>query len=117
MVNKEQLIKGILTYADKEIIPQLPTAGKWGLGTIILLSQNKVSDIISSMVTNQYIQSIGIIDCDGLIDVDILSNALIQTANRYGRCEITIPFIGSLTFSSKDIEMLKDYVIGGTNDD
>lgn len=113
MVNKEQLIKGVLLYADKEVMPHLPTVGKWGLGSIILLAQNKATNILDQLSINPFVMSLGVINCDGMIDIDLLSNALIQTANKYGKVELTIPMIGSMSFSARDVELLKTYVIGG----
>lgn len=113
MVTKEQVIKGIITYADNEVIPQLPTTGKWGLGSMILMTQDRMSELLNDLSTNSVVNALGVINSDGMIDIEIISNALIQTANRYGKCEFNIPLIGCLSFSARDVEMLKTYIIGG----
>lgn len=113
MVSREQFIKGILTYADREVIPYLPTAGKWGIGSIILIAKSRLDCVIIELIDNPLMIALGIIDKDGMIDVDLLSSALIDSSEKYGKIEITIPMMGNLSFSTKDVEKLNEYIIGG----
>ena len=115
MVNKEQFMNGILTYIDKEVIPVLPTAGKWGIGTVVLLVTDKYSRLFDEITSNPIIKSIGIVDTDGNVDVERLSEALKISADKYGKMTLSIPIIGNLTFTSSDVEKVKHYINGGVS--
>lgn len=113
MVNKECFMNGILKYIDQEVIPELPTTGKWGIGTMVLLASDQYSHLLEELMTNSIIKSIGIIDSDGNIDIERLSNALKKSADKYGKMTLSIPVVGNLTFTANDVEKLKHYINGG----
>lgn len=58
MVTQEQLIKGIITYTDKEVMPHLPTVGRWGVGSVIILAQGRISQIADSMLSNTFAKTL-----------------------------------------------------------
>lgn len=113
MVTKEQFMTGLMNYAESEIIPILPTAGKWGIGTAMVLMANKSQSIINSLITNDMIKFLDVVNNEGLIDIDRLSYALKQSAERYGPLQVNIPIVGSLKFNSEDIDRMKLYIEGG----
>lgn len=117
MVTKEQFVTGIMTYAEKEVIPHLSTAGKWGVGTFIVLMTAKTQTIINELTSNELIRMLDIVDENGLIDEVRLSKALVQSAERYGKLQVNIPVLGTLTFNSQDIEMLTLYIDGGSHNE
>lgn len=113
MVTREQFINGVLAYVDNEVINNLPTAGKWGIGAIVVLATSKINSIFEQLVSNPMIKSIGIVTDDGLIDNDSLSNALKFSSNKYGTLEIVVPVLGILSFTSDDVTKLNTYINGG----
>lgn len=113
MVNKEQILNGILSYIDSEIMPSLPTAGKWEMGTLILLGSAKYDDIFKQVVSNPFLQSLDIVSSDGRIDIETLAYALKKSAEKYGGLEISMPLIGTMRFSADDVEKIKRHIIGG----
>lgn len=113
MVTKEQLMNGLLTYADHEVIPRLTTAGKWGVGTAIILMSQQANQVIDTLTSNEVIKMMNIVTDDGLIDEERLSNALRTSAERYGNLQVQIPVLGVLTFNTNDIDMLHMYINGG----
>lgn len=113
MVNQEQFMNGVLSYIDAEIMPSLPTAGKWELGTLILLSTTKYNEIFKQVSSNPFLQSLNIVSLDGRIDVETLAYALKKSAEKYGGLEISMPFVGIMKFSADDVEKVKRHIIGG----
>lgn len=113
MVTKEQFMNGLLMYADKEIIPHLPTVGKWGIGAAIILATSKGEELLDNLENNSVVQALSIVDENGKIDVDILANALKESADKYGKMQMTIPVIGTLAFTSDDIEKMRYYIEDG----
>lgn len=113
MVTKEQFINGILVYAEKEVIPALPTIGKWGIGAGIILAKNQADTIITNLANNNIVKTLGVVNDSGEIDVERLAYALKQSAEQYGNVQINVPVVGTLTFTSSDIEKLKHYIVRG----
>lgn len=113
MVSKEQFVKGVIRYADNEIIPHLPTMGKWGVGTIIVLAKNQSEQILDQLIVNPLVLSLGVTNNDGMIDVNLLASAMRQSAEKYGKMQIDVPMIGTLTFSASDVDKIKNYINGG----
>lgn len=109
--NAEQIVNGIMRYADNEVMPKLPTAGKWVFGTAINLANNKVNNLIEGLQTNAIAKMLDIVDDNGNIDADALFQALKESADRYGVISIEVPLIGSMTFSTSDIDSIRGYIV------
>lgn len=109
-ITAEQLIAGLIDYADAEVIASLPTTGKWLLGAGIGLVSKRIKDAVYAMNENQIVKALGIIDSDGLYDVDLLIDSLRASASKYGKMTIQVPLVGKLTFSDADIENIKKYM-------
>lgn len=110
MITKEQMMNGLLTFADNEVMPYLPTSGKWIAGTFITLLSSDYSKMVNTLMDNELVKATGVVNQDGLIDIHRLLSALKKTADRYGNLEIDIPIVGVLKFSAEDVEKLKAYM-------
>lgn len=108
MYTKEQVINGITGYVDGEVIPKLPTAGKWIMGTAVAMALKSGSDIINKNADT--LRMIGAMNSDGMIDVDKVAPVLKEQAARYGVIQIDLPVIGAMTFSDHDIDLLRGYI-------
>lgn len=108
-----QVVNGIINYADHEVIGHLPSTGKWILGTAVGIASTKVNDMVLSLQNNAIAKSMGIIDEEGMFDVDLIVDNMRQSAMKYGRMEIDIPIIGSMRFTETDIDSLRGYIERG----
>lgn len=108
-VTKEQIIKGIVSYADKEIMPVVSTPAKWAIGTAMTMALNDKGKI-DVLLNSPVIKMLGIENEDGTYDIDKLYKAMKETAEKYGKMSISYPVVGTLTFSSQDVELLKKYI-------
>lgn len=113
MVTQEQFVNGMINYVDNEVIPKLPTIGKWGLGSIIVLTSSKTNEIVNLLTSNPIVATIGLVDENGRIYSDRLFTALKTSAQKYGNLVINIPVIGTLSFSADDVDKARMYVDGG----
>lgn len=117
MITREELKNGILNYADNEVLTSLPTAGKWGIGTLLIIFSSKFDNVFNEAWSNPIIKAMGIFDDNGNIDEVILLNALEESAKKYGNLSIAIPVVGVLTFSSNDVIKLRSYINGGISNE
>lgn len=110
LVTKEQLMTGLISYIDKDVMPLLPTQSQWILGAAVILLPNKANEIISTVSQNAVVQALGVTTPDGLIDSDNLLRALGKSAEKYGNVTMSVPLIGNLTFTPKDVENLRQTI-------
>lgn len=106
----KEVINGLANYMDAEVMNKLPSSGKWIMGTVITLASSKAENAIDILSDNPIVQMLDLIDEDGNIDTDSLINAMKTSADKYGNMSVAVPMIGEMTFSSKDIDKLKQYI-------
>lgn len=107
----DQVMTGIINYADSEIMGKLPTSGKWIMGTAIGLATTKTNNIVDALRENAIAKMLGIIDDNGNVDVDALIGAMRQAADKYGKVSFDIPMIGTMTFSASDVDRLRTFIV------
>lgn len=112
MVSTNDMINGIMRYADREVVTQLPTMGKWLLGTGLGVAGKKASDLAHDLENNQLLKTLGVVDADGRWDTDMIMDEMLQNAHKYGKATIDVPIIGSMTFSEADVQKLFRYISG-----
>lgn len=107
----EQVVNGIIKYADAEVINKLPTSGKWIVGTGIGLASNKVANVIEVLKENAVVRMLGIIDDSGCIDVDALTASMKASADKYGKLTVEVPLVGRMSFTASDIDTLRNHIL------
>ena len=112
MVNKEQIFNGIIRYIDFEVMPHLPTYGKWLIGTYITLLSSRLESIYNELTQSPMIRNLDIVTPEGMLDIERLTEAVSENVNKYGKLTVTIPGLKPLTFTREDVTSLKDYITG-----
>lgn len=107
LYTKEQVVNGLNNWVDEEIIPRLPTSGKWIIGTAVGLAMSNADAVLS----NGSLKVLGIVNADGLIDADKLCSELKHSADRYGKLTVSFPFIGTMAFGPEDIENARRHIV------
>ena len=112
-VDSTKLVNGLINFADQEVINNLPTVGKWLVGAGVGITTSKINEIVNALNENSIVKMMGIIDEDGLFDIDLIIDNLKQSANRYGKMNVQVPLVGRLTFSESDVDTLRGYIERG----
>lgn len=105
LYTKEQVTNGLINYIDNEVVNQLPTAGKWIVGTAAALVMKNIDKI-----NTETMEMLGIVSNDGMWDVDMLASSLKENARRYGNIQITYPIVGTMVFTPEDIDLARGYI-------
>lgn len=108
MVTIDQAIRGFSKFADREVIPHLPT-GKGiaaGIGLALLLDGNR--DAILALRDHPIFKMLNVMDTEGQVDIDRLYNA--ARPRFENKLPISIPFIGDLKFDQSDVDKLYRYI-------
>lgn len=106
------VIDGISKYINNEIISGMndlqEIMARIAIGRV-LENHDKIKETLSS---NGIIRTLGIIDSDGYVDVDILLGEIKKEIERKGKLTISIPMFGKITFNPDDVDNIKQYVTG-----
>ena len=111
----EQVIKGLVTYIEQEILPAIKGFQQISLGIAVSFIQRKSTEVFADLKKNKLVQSLGLISDDGLIDVDTLLSSVIDSMNKYsgGRLEVDGgALFGKFSFSEPDLHKIHGYIAG-----
>ena len=106
----ESVLQGIINYLNKEI---LSTMADWQamLARIAISRVLTVKDGFKAAVTqNTFMQSMGIVSVDGMVDVDGLMRDLKEQIGAAGKLEIELPVFGKYAFTPEDVDVLCKYI-------
>lgn len=111
MVKAEQVADGIVSFADAEILPAMEGWQFWTASAAIVLARQRADLIISTLAGNKFVSALGIIDADGMVDVDAAIEAAKHTAQKHGKLEIDLPMIGKIKLSGEDFDTLREHIM------
>ena len=109
----EKVIDGIARYINAEIYTGMndlqEMLARIAVGRVI----NNEKAIKESLMNNGIIRTFGLIDNDGMVDVEGLRGELKREIERKGKISISIPMFGKLTFTPDDVDVLCRYITEG----
>lgn len=109
----ERVMDGIIKYIDAEIIGGMnewqELVARMAIGRI---AEN--SDTVKSAILgNGIVRTFGVVDSNGMIDIDGLARDLKREIARKGKLTVKIPMFGSMTFKPEDIDKIHYMITGG----
>lgn len=114
MVSIDQIEKGIASYLDTELMPNLPQNGiqKLIAGTAISLAIKNLGPTIMGYQDNQFVKMLHIMDNEGNVDIDTLKTELKKNMPEEG-ISVEVPVLGAMRFRKGDIDILYNHITGG----
>jgi sulfur transfer complex TusBCD TusB component (DsrH family) len=106
----DTVIQGIINYINKEI---LSTMADWQamLARVAISRILTAKDGLRAAITgNAFLQSLGVVSVDGMVDVDGLARDLKEQISLAGKLEIELPVFGRYVFSPDDVDILCKYI-------
>lgn len=111
-VEFEKVIDGISRYMNSEIYAGMNAwqdfAARIMVGRIVG-NQEAVKDML---MNNVFAKTFGIVDSDGMVDVDSLAKDIRRELARRERMTVEIPMFGKYTFSPSDVDALYQEITG-----
>lgn len=108
----ENIEKGIANYLDHEFLDQYnaDSVRKTFIGVGISLYFRKKSQEIKAMLLGDMGKNMGIVDENGLIDIELLKDTFKSQISENG-IVYENPYIGSITFTKDDVDVLYKYIV------
>lgn len=103
-VSLKKFEESVQTYISKEICSKLNDWRKWAIPVMVGVATPKMENIFHDK--KELLLSSGFIDENENIDIDLLYDKFHKIAEESGSIIQNIPYIGEVTFTSKDIESL-----------
>ena len=113
MVHKSSLIPGLSRFIDESILSHYPASSMKRIlmaGAVsIYLKQNE--GIVDTIMNNPLISGLGVVKHDGMVDIEMLRDALKGEINKAGFMRLTLPMIGDIDFTPDDVDTLYKFVV------
>lgn len=108
----EKVIDGISKYIDGEIYPNMNDLQEFTARVLIGRLIGNEAELKESLVNNGFIRTFGIVDNDGMIDVDTLVKDIKREIKRQEKITFSIPMFGKMTFTPSDADVLYKTITG-----
>ena len=116
-VTKEQIAKGIAKFIQDDMIPHITDGGMQMILGVVSGAIEEKPSILDKFLENEMLAAVA--KSGNNYDLSVLKKAAMESINKYGKLEITIPgikFISPnekvLNFASDDIQVLVDRIEG-----
>ncbi len=110
MVTYNQVITGITTYIDTEILPQITGFKKLALGVGSGIALKKADNVYKMIKDNKIIHALDLMDNNGNINIELLKDELLEKMGEE-KYPIDIPMIGTLKINKNDINKIYDLIL------
>lgn len=108
----EKVIEGISKYIDKEIYAGMNDVQELVARIFVGRIMDNMEGVKKALIDNGFIRTFGIIDGEGMVDVDALAKDLKREIERKGKLVVSIPMFGKLTFVPTDIDAILNTIKG-----
>ena len=105
-VSIAHIAAGLDSYIQSEFVGKLQDWRKWAVAAGSGLVKEKAVNIVNALKNNPVAKTMGIIDDDDKIDIEILYRHFYKAAESTGPVTQNLPLLGPTTFTAADIEKL-----------
>ena len=110
MVSIDRIQSGIARYLDTEIVPKMSGVNKWLVSAVASAYISDAPELLRKLNGNKAIAALNLIDEAGNVDVEKIYQ-LLKPAAAKCPAPITLPIIGTLTFTEQDVDSLYAYIM------
>lgn len=103
MVNAGQIKAGLSDYAFAHLLPKFEPWKQFVAGTAIGALGGKAESILQGLSKNPAVVATGLIQENGLVDLDAIYKGALEQMQRQGTLPLDIPAIGRIVFGPEDL--------------
>ena len=108
----EKVLEGVSSYINNEIYSGMNDWQEFLARLMVGRIVGNEESVKESLMSNFYIKTFGVIDSDGMVDVDDLAKDLKRELSRKERITFSLPLFGKMTFGPSDVDMLYKSITG-----
>ena len=112
MVEFEKALDGIVKYIDSELLPKMNDVQEFTARVLIGRVINNTNNIKETITNNGYIRTFGIIDNEGMVDIEGLAKDIKREIIHKGKVAFNVPMFGKMTFVPSDVDVLHKMICG-----
>jgi hypothetical protein len=106
MVSTTQIKAGLSDYAYAHLLPKFEPWKQFVAGTAIGALGGKAEALVQGLAKNPAIVATGLIQENGLVDLDAIYKGALEQIQRQGTLPVDIPMIGRIVFGPDDIQAI-----------
>ena len=108
----KKIIHGLSKYIDAEIYSNMNDLQEFAARVMIgrLIANEK--GLEETLVNNGFIRTFGIVDGDGMVELEDLVEDIKRELNKKGSLSVSIPMFGKLTFKPADVDVMYRHITG-----
>ncbi len=112
MIHKSKIVSGLATYIYRELGAQFAGSLRgWGVAMAAGIVAARADRVLDVLLQLPAVRVLGIADGE-MIDEELLFATLAEAA-RKSSATAEVPLLGPVTFTEKDVDALRRYVMGG----
>ena len=108
----EKVLDGLSIYIDKEIYPGMNDLQEFAARIMLGRLINNRESVKDTLINNGFVRTFGVIDNEGMVDVDSLANDIKREIVRKEKITLNIPMFGKMTFKPSDVDILYQNITG-----
>ena len=108
----KKVVNGLSKYIDAEIYSGMNDLQEMAARVLIgrlLVNEDNLKD---TLVNNGYLRTFGIIDGEGMVEVDDLVKDIKRELIKKGKVSVSIPMFGKFTFKPSDVDVMYKHITG-----
>lgn len=113
-VTKDQIINGVVSYMENDVIPQISDRAQQIIFSVAVKTVKANTKVLDSLFESQMIKAVLNADSDGTYEIDGLFESISESIKQYGAFPVEIPPIplispteSTFRFSESDVADLK----------
>lgn len=108
----DNVINGISKYINAEIYSGMNDWQEFIARLAVGRVLNNMPQIKETIINNSFIKTFGIINAEGMVDVETLAKEIKNEIANKGKLTISLPMFGSMTFKPNDVDVLYRHITG-----
>lgn len=108
----EDIIHGISKYINDEIYPGMNDWQELFARVAVGRFLDNETALKETIVNNGFIKTFGIMDTEGMFEIDALMHDIKKEISKKGKMEFHIPMFGKLIFKPEDVDVLYKTITG-----
>lgn len=108
----EKVIDGMSKYINDEIYSGMNNLQEFAARVMVGRIINNQENVKEMLINNGFIRTFGIVDAEGMVDVESLANDIKREIARKEKITFNVPMFGRMTFKPSDVDMLYQNITG-----